>query len=284
MKVVRGIKQMAAAAKIIKAKGRTVGLVPTMGALHEAHLSLIRRARRENDSTVVSIFVNPAQFAPAEDFKRYPRDIKGDARLCKKEGVDILFYPGVKEMYPADYKTYVTVEGLSDYLCGRSRPGHFRGVATVVTKLFNIVAPDSAYFGQKDAQQAAIIKRLVRDLNLPVKIKVMPVIRDKDGLALSSRNIYLSGAERKEAAVLFSALKLAKGLVNKGLRDPRAVIRRVSGLIKTKKKARIDYVSVVDLENLEPVKKIKENCLIALAVWLGKTRLIDNITISGKGN
>ncbi|MBL7210444.1 MAG: pantoate--beta-alanine ligase, partial [Candidatus Omnitrophica bacterium] len=262
----------------------TVGFVPTMGALHEAHLGLIRRAQRDNDFTVVSIFVNPAQFAPAEDFKKYPRDIKGDARLCKKEGVDILFCPTVKEMYPEDFSSFVEVKGLSGVLCGKSRPGHFRGVATIVTKLFNIVSPDVAYFGQKDAQQALIIKRLVRDLNLPVKIKVLPIIRDKDGLALSSRNRYLSGAERKDASVLFSALKLARGLVNKGIRDPREIVRRVSGLIKTKKKARIDYVSVVDLGNFGPVKKIKDNCLIALAVWLGETRLIDNIIISGKRN
>lgn len=283
MKVARGIKQISAVIRKIKAKGKKVGFVPTMGALHEGHLSLIRRAHKENDFTVVSIFVNPAQFAPGEDFKKYPRNLKRDTLLCKKEGVDIVFYPAIKEMYPDEFRTYVTVEGLSSLLCGESRPGHFKGVATAVTKLFNIVSPDAAYFGQKDAQQAVIIKRLVRDLNMPVKIKIMPIIRDKDGLAISSRNVYLDARERKEAAVLFSALKLAGGLVNKGITDSREVVRRVSGLIKAKKKARIDYVSVVDLQGLKPVKKIKDNCLIALAVWLGKTRLIDNIVISKRG-
>lgn len=284
MKVIRSIKEMSAVIKKIKAKRKRIGFVPTMGALHAGHLSLIRRARKENDFTIVSIFVNPAQFASGEDFEKYPRNLRADALLCKKEGVDIVFYPAVKEVYPDGFRSYVTVEGLSGLLCGKSRPGHFKGVATAVTKLFNIICPDTAYFGQKDAQQALIIKRLARDLNMPVKIKVMPIIRDKDGLAISSRNAYLDEKERKEAVVLSAALEMARDLISRGIRDAREVARRVSGLIKAKKKARIDYLAVVDPQDLKPVKKIKGNCLIALAVWVGKTRLIDNMIISGKKN
>jgi pantoate--beta-alanine ligase len=284
VKVIRAIKQMSAVIKKIKAKGKKVGFVPTMGALHAGHLSLIRRAQKENDFTVASIFVNPAQFGAGEDFENYPRDLKQDILLCKKEGVDIVFCPGAREIYPEDFSSYVTVEGLSEVLCGKPRPGHFKGVATVVAKLFNIICPDTAYFGQKDAQQALIIKRLVRDLNMPVKIKIMPIIRNKDGLALSSRNVYLDEKERKEAVVLSASLEMARDLIGAGIRDAREVTRRISGLIKAKKKARIDYVAVVDPQNLEPVKKIRGSCLIALAVWIGRTRLIDNMIISGRKN
>jgi pantoate--beta-alanine ligase len=259
-----------------KAAGKSIGFVPTMGALHEGHLSLIRRARRENDIAVVSIFVNPTQFAPQEDLKKYPRDLKRDARLCSREGVDCIFYPAAGQMYPAGYRTYVTVEKLSDVLCGKSRPGHFKGVATVVTKLFNIVNPDSAYFGQKDAQQAIIIKRMASDLNMPVEIKVMPTLRAKDGLALSSRNVYLSKQERKDALVLSGALKAALNLVKAGAREPAKVIKKMQQLILAKKTAKIDYISLVDLDRLEPVKRISAGCLLALAVRIGKTRLIDN--------
>jgi len=247
--------------------------------LHQGHLSLIRQARKENDFTVVSIFVNPAQFGPKEDFKKYPRILKKDALLCKKSGVDIIFYPEVKAMYPDNYKTYVSVEDLSSCLCGKSRPGHFRGVATIVSKLFNIIQPDTAYFGQKDAQQAGIIKKMVCDLNMPVKIKVMPTIREKDGLALSSRNVYLNKNERQDALVLFKALNLASSLIKNGLRDTNRIMYRVSETIKKKRTAKIDYISIVSLEDLKPIKKISESCLIALAVWIGKTRLIDNVII-----
>jgi len=281
MRVVRSIKQMLGISKEARTQGKSIGFVPTMGALHAGHLSLIRKARKENDFVAVSIFVNPAQFGPKEDFKKYPRNLKLDAKLCKKEGVDIIFYPSAKEIYPEGYKTYVKVEDLSKVLCGSARPGHFRGVATVVTKLFNLVHPDIAYFGQKDAQQAIIIKKMVSDLNMPVKIKVMPTVREKDGLAMSSRNMYLNPRERKDAVVLSQALNLSGDLIKSGIRDSRKIVNRMSQLIKTKKTAKVDYISIVDLESLKPLKKITGNCLIALAVWIGKTRLIDNIIKHG---
>lgn len=267
---------MTEVSKKAKFKGKNIGLVPTMGALHAGHLSLIRQARKENDFTVVSIFVNPTQFGPKEDFKKYPRKLKLDARLCKKEGVDIIFYPDARPMYPQNYKTYVTVKDFSDVLCGKSRPGHFKGVATVVTKLFNIVQPDVAYFGQKDIQQAIIMKKMVCDLNMPVEIKVMPTVRDKEGLALSSRNTYLNKQEKKDALVLFQALNLAKYLIKHGATDTDRIISRTRHLIEKKKTAKIDYISIVNSDNLKPVKKISKNCLIALAAWIGKTRLVDN--------
>ena len=258
-------------------KGLTLGFVPTMGALHEGHASLIRSARKENDIVIVSIFVNPTQFGPREDFKKYPRDFQRDMLLCKREGVDVVFHPPASAMYPSNYRTSVLVEGLSEVLCASFRPGHFKGVATVVTKLFNIVGPKVAYFGQKDAQQAIIIKRMVRDLNIPAKIKVLPTIREKDGLALSSRNAYLNPKERKTAAVLYEALKKAKDLIKKGKRDARDVIRRMKRIIHRSGIVKIDYICIVDLDNLQPLKKITDNSLIALAAWVGKTRLIDNI-------
>jgi len=280
MRIISGIKQMSEFSQKIKCKGKTLGLIPTMGALHKGHLSLIRRARKENNAVAVSIFVNPIQFGPKEDFKKYPRNLSQDAKLCKKEGVDIVFYPDANQMYPANFRTCVEVQDLSDCLCGKSRPGHFKGVATVVMKLFNIVNPDIAYFGQKDAQQAIIINRMVCDLNIPVKIKVMPTMRDKDGLALSSRNIYLNKEERKDALVLPRSLNLAKDLIKAGTKDPGKIIHSIRCLIQSKKSAKIDYMSIVDSNTLKPVKKITDNCLVALAVWIGKTRLIDNIIIS----
>lgn len=280
MRILRTIKQMSNFSKKAKCKGESIGFVPTMGALHEGHLSLIRCARKENDIVVVSIFVNPIQFGPKEDFKKYPRNLKEDARLCAGAGVDAIFYPYTKELYPINYKTYVSVSGLSDCLCGTFRPGHFQGVATVVTKLFNLVKPDTAYFGQKDAQQAIIIKKMVKDLNMPVKIKIMPTIRGRDGLALSSRNTYLNEKEREKAVVLHQALVLAKDLIKRGNKDTVTIIRKMRQLIKRKKAAKIDYISVVDLSSLKPLKRVSGKCLIALAVWIGKTRLIDNIIIS----
>ena len=279
MKIIRSPREMNLLCRALKDKRKTIGFVPTMGALHSGHLGLIRSARRVNDIVVVSIFVNPAQFAPKADFKRYPRKPKEDYLFCRKAGVDIIFAPRVEAIYPAGYKTYVYVEGLSGKLCGESRPGHFRGVATVVTKLFNIVSPDRAYFGQKDAQQAIIIKKMARDLNMPLSIKMVPTARYSDGLALSSRNIYLSPGERIDAAALFQALSLAKGLVKMGLVDTPRIISRMSELISKKKNARIEYISIVDQEGLGPIKKITNGSLIALAVWIGKTRLIDNIII-----
>ena len=280
MRIISSIKQMSKFSQKIKRKSRTLGFVPTMGALHAGHLSLIRQARKENNIVVVSIFVNPIQFGPGEDFKKYPRMLKQDAKLCNGEGVDIIFYPIANELYPSDYKTYVTVEGLSDCLCGKFRIGHFKGVATVVTKLFNIVNPDIAYFGQKDAQQAIIIKKMAEDLNIPVKIKVMPTVREKDGLAMSSRNSYLNEKEIKDAIVLSRSLNLAEDLIKRGIKDTNKIIRSMRQLIQSKKTAQIDYISIVDAVSLKPIKKITDNCLIALAVWIGKTRLIDNIIIS----
>lgn len=280
MKIIRSIKQMYRVSKKIGLNRQTIGFVPTMGALHEGHASLIRQARSENDIVVVSIFVNPIQFGPKEDFRRYPRPKKEDITLCRKAGVDFIFYPEAKQMYQQGFKTYVTVEELSDVLCGKFRSGHFRGVATVVTKLFNIIKPHTAYFGGKDAQQAIIISRMVLDLNIPLKIKVMPTVRDKDGLALSSRNIYLNQKEREDATVLYQALNLAGNLIKQGRRAPSDIMRKMKRLIHQKKSAKIQYISIVDSKDLKPAARLKGKVLIALAVWMGKTRLIDNAIIS----
>lgn len=271
----------------LKLRNKTIGFVPTMGALHEGHLSLIRRARRENDFVMVSIFVNPIQFGAREDFSRYPRPIKQDISLCQKENVDFLFYPARKEMYPLGFKTYVVVEQLGDVLCGASRRGHFRGVATVVTKFFNILQPARAYFGQKDAQQAIIIQRMAEDLNMPIKIRVMPIVRQRSGLALSSRNIYLNDEETERALSLSQALKLAKRLIKSGEKNSKSIIDKMTEFLRSERNLKIEYISIVDLDNLKPVEKIIKNCLIALAVHIGKTRIIDNILIKkydiGKG-
>lgn len=282
MQIIRKIRSLRKKISELKIEGKTIGFVPTMGALHEGHFSLIRQARKVNDSVAVSIFVNPLQFGQKEDFKKYPRNLKQDASLCRREKVDIIFYPDTKEFYPADYKTYVQVESLSGVLCGKFRPGHFKGVTTVVLKLFNLIEPDIAYFGQKDAQQAVIIRRMAKDLNLEVKIKVMPTVRETDGLAMSSRNVYLSEEERKDALVLYQSLNSAKELIKKGVRDADKIIDSMKKFIRQKKRARVDYVSIVDLDNLEPIKQISGICLIAAAVWIGKTRLIDNIIMNPK--
>jgi pantoate--beta-alanine ligase len=263
----------------LKSEGRSIGFVPTMGYLHKGHLSLVERSVKENDFTIASIFVNPIQFGPKEDFKKYPRDFKRDESMLKRAGVDALFYPAANRMYPDPYHGYVEVEELGDTLCGKSRPGHFKGVATVVTKLFNIVKPDIAYFGQKDAQQALIIDKMSKDLNMGIKIRAMPTVREKDGLAMSSRNTYLGAAERKEAAVLYKSLLLARQMINRGERSAQKIINRMKALIKQKKAAAIDYVEIVDAATLKPVKNIAGDILIALAVRIGNTRLIDNIKI-----
>ena len=268
----------------MRREGKTIGFVPTMGYLHEGHLSLIRKARKENDYVVISIFVNPAQFGPREDFTKYPRNFLRDKKLARSCGVDSIFYPSAKAMYPQGYKTSVLVEDLSNVLCGARRPGHFRGVTTVVLKLFNIVGPDAAYFGRKDAQQAIIIKKMVEDLNLPVKIKVLPIVREKDGLAMSSRNTYLSKQERENATILYNSLQTAVGMIKSGDKDPRKITAAVRKMIKAKRGARIDYIKIVDFDTLKEVKKIKARSLIAVAVFIGKTRLIDNIIISSLGS
>ncbi|KPK98616.1 MAG: pantoate--beta-alanine ligase [Omnitrophica WOR_2 bacterium SM23_72] len=279
MRIIRNIKEMTRAAQKRRLQGDSIGFVPTMGALHAGHLSLIRRCRRENDFTVVSIFVNPTQFSPREDYRKYPRNLIQDARACQEEGVDIIFFPDAKDMYPKPFRTFVEVEGLSELLCGHFRPGHFRGVTTVVAKLFQIVQPDIAYFGQKDAQQAIIIRKMVEDLSMPVQIKVMPIVRERDGLALSSRNQYLNASERKDAVVLHQALNLAKDSLRRRETDASRVIQSMRTLIQKKKSARVDYISIVDLQNLKPLKKIRGKALVALAVWIGKTRLIDNAIV-----
>ena len=264
----------------MRKKGKTIGFVPTMGYLHEGHLSLMRKARAENDYLVISIFVNPTQFGPKEDFKRYPRNFARDKRLSNLCGVDVIFYPRAQDMYPEGYKTYVNVEDLSNVLCGASRPGHFRGVTTVVIKLLNIVQPDAAYFGQKDAQQAIIIKRMAEDLDLDVKIKTHPTIRKNDGLAISSRNTFLSRKQRKDAIILFKSLQTAVGMIKSGYNSPRKIAAKMRKMIKSKRGVRIDYIKMVDAQSLTEVKKIKGRLLIAVAVFFGKTRLIDNVIIN----
>lgn len=266
-----------------KKKGWKIGFVPTMGYLHEGHLSLVRESKKRSDVTVVSIFVNPKQFGPSEDYRVYPRDLDRDRALLEKEGVDLIFYPPVEVMYPEGYKTYVEVEDLQDKLCGKSRPGHFRGVCTVVLKLFNLVQPDEAYFGWKDAQQVIILKKMVEDLNVPVKIVPLPLVRDHDGLALSSRNTYLSPEERRAALVLKKSLDLAESLIRSGEKEASLIKQKMIDLISAEPPARLDYVEIVDLNTLEPLKKLEGQALIALAVFIGRTRLIDNLRITSGG-
>lgn len=279
MKVFKKIDEIKGYLKQQQKDNKTIGFVPTMGYLHEGHLSLIRRAKKENDIAVVSIFVNPTQFGPNEDYESYPRDFNRDVKLAEEAGASVIFAPEVKEMYPDGYKTYIEVKDLSETLCGASRPGHFRGAATVVMKLLNIVHPDRAYFGQKDAQQAVIMKRMVKDLNHDTEIVVCPIVREKDGLAMSSRNVYLSEEERKQAVVLSQSLNMAADLVSKGERDAGKIKDAITAMIKEKDLAVIDYVAIVDPETLKDLDKIQGKALIALAVKFGKARLIDNIIV-----
>jgi len=259
---------------------KRIGLVPTMGYLHNGHLSLIDQSIKENDISVVSVFVNPYQFGPNEDFNVYPRDMERDLKLLEEIGVDILFLPDSKEMYPENFSTFVEVEKLSKVLCGRSRPTHFRGVCTVVLKLFNIVNPNNVYFGAKDAQQAVIIKRMKEDLNLDINIRVMPIVRDEDGLALSSRNRYLSKKEREAALLMPEALKKVNILINNGLFEANEIRKKIVGELKKSKYIKIDYVEVVNLKTLKSVEIIdKENTLVAAAIKVGETRLIDNFIL-----
>jgi len=266
-----------------RAGGQKIGFVPTMGFLHDGHLSLVRECRRSADLTVVSIFVNPLQFGPQEDLARYPRDPERDADLLRKEGVDILFLPEDKEMYPDGYGTSVEVARLQDKLCGRSRPGHFKGVATVVLKLFNIVQPDCAFFGQKDAQQVVVIRRMAADLNLEVEIKALPIVREPDGLAMSSRNVYLSAEERQAALVLFRSLEEARRSFERGERSAAAIRESVLNRLASEPLARLDYAEVVNPNTLDPAERADEGTLIALAVYFGRTRVIDNIILGSAG-
>lgn len=279
MKIVNTINEVREAVKAWHKQGLTVGLVPTMGYLHEGHASLIARASKENDRVVVSDFVNPIQFAPNEDLASYPRDIDRDAKVCEENGADIIFHPTPEEMYHKDFSTFVDITGPSEELCGKSRPIHFRGVCTVVSKLFLIASPDRAYFGQKDAQQLAVIKRMVRDLNFDIEIVGCPIIREADGLAKSSRNTYLSPEERKAAVILHKALEKGKELVLNGEKSAKAVIDTVTQIINSEPLAKIDYVQVVDFPNIKVVEDINSDILTAVAVYIGKTRLIDNFII-----
>ena len=262
-----------------KREGLTVGFVPTMGYLHEGHKSLMQAARANNDKVVVSVFVNPMQFGPNEDLESYPRDFEKDSALCESVGVDLIFHPEPEEMYADGFCSYVDMNGLTTELCGKSRPIHFRGVQTVVLKLFNIVKPDRAYFGQKDAQQLAVIRRMVKDLNVDTEIVGCPIVREADGLAKSSRNTYLNPDERKAALILSRSLKLGRELIENGETDSNAVIKAITDSINTEPLAKIDYVDVVDFDTITPVDRIGKSVLVAIAVYIGKTRLIDNFII-----
>ena len=279
MRLVRAIKEMRDYSEGASARGQRLSLVPTMGALHEGHLSLVRAAREKSSVVVVSIFVNPTQFGPNEDFAKYPRRVETDCGLLEKQQVDVVFAPSAEEIYPNGATTWVTVEGMSERLCGKSRPGHFRGVTTVVAKLFNIIEPDAAFFGQKDAAQVAIIRQMVRDLNMPVSIEVCPIVREPDGLALSSRNAYLNSEERKVALVLYRSLLKAQQLFVTGERDPAKLIGAGKQEFAKEPAARLDYFEVVDPDSLEPVLTITKPALAAVAAFLGSTRLIDNILL-----
>jgi len=280
MKIISNIANIQKTIKACRRKGKTIGFVPTMGALHQGHLSLIRRSKKENDISVLSIFVNPAQFGPKEDFQAYPRPTAHDTKLAKQEGVDIIFLPTPATMYPTGYLTFVNVENITDgVLCGKTRPGHFRGVATVVAKLLNIVTPDVMYLGQKDAQQCVVLKRLVSDLHFATRVTICPTVREPDGLAKSSRNQYLAPRQRQEASCLYQSLRLARKQIRNGNRDAAAIIMQMRRHIKNNSSGRIDYVACVDPETLQPLKTIKGKTLLALAVRFGRARLIDNVIV-----
>ncbi len=278
--VIKEIEDMKEKASLLRARAQTIGFVPTMGALHEGHLSLIRRARAENDVLIVSIFVNPTQFDKGSDFRSYPRQFESDLEIASQEGVGVVFAPDGDEMYPMGHSTYVEVTGgLTKGLCGASRPGHFRGVATVVAKLFNIVRPDRAYFGRKDYQQAVIIKRLVRDFGFDIDVVVLPTVREPDGLAISSRNQHLTDDERQKALSIYRALARASELYDLGERDTKVIGREMRNILNEWGITRIDYISVVDPETLEDVETTRAGVVVAIAAWVGDTRLIDNMAL-----
>jgi pantoate--beta-alanine ligase len=279
MKLVRTAAEMRRLCRTARVGGARLALVPTMGALHEGHLSLVRAARKSSDVVAASIFVNPTQFGPSEDFSKYPRNLENDSALLEREGVDLVFAPSVEEMYPESAVTWVVVEELSDRLCGKSRPGHFRGVTTVVSKLFHIIEPDAAYFGQKDAAQVAIIRRMVRDLNMPVTIEVRPIVREPDGLAMSSRNAYLSPDERKSTLVLNRSLTQLRNIFETGERDSAKLIAAAKHKFASESGVRLDYFEIVDPDTLEVEPHITKRVLVAVAAIVGKTRLIDNILL-----
>ena len=279
MQIITTTSEMQSLAESLRNQGRTIGFVPTMGCLHEGHLSLMRRARQECDAVIVSIFVNPTQFGPREDFDRYPRDDEGDRAKCGSAGVDILFMPVASAMYPEKPFVFVTVEGLSDILEGAARPGHFRGVSTVVSKLFHIVKPHTAYFGQKDYQQCAVVKRMVKGLDMDVKIAVLPTVREQDGLALSSRNRYLTAEERHAAAAIYRALSSAEQLIKAGVKESEKLKNKMQAVLREERGISIDYIEVVDCESLATCAVIQDKIVILIAVRLGRTRLIDNLPV-----
>lgn len=277
MKVVTTVKEVREIVKAWKKEGKTVGFVPTMGYLHEGHQSLMERAA-ENDKVVVSIFVNPMQFGPTEDLASYPRDLEHDSTLCERAGVDLIFHPEPEEMYAPDFSTFVDMSVLTEELCGLSRPVHFRGVCTVVSKLFHIVTPDRAYFGQKDAQQLAVIKHMVRDLNMDIEVVGCSIVRESDGLAKSSRNTYLNKEERQAALIVSQSIRLGEEMVRSGEKDAKKIIQAMSDLAAQEPLAKIDYIKIVDALSMQPVEKIEKGILTAVAIYIGKTRLIDNFS------
>ncbi len=279
MRIIHSLTQLQTALGAWRRRGKKIGFVPTMGYLHAGHLALVRRSRKDCAVTVVSIYVNPKQFGPREDLRKYPRDIRRDAALLQKENVDILFIPSDNVVYPKGYLTYIDVENFSAALCGRFRPGHFRGVATIVAKLLNIIRPQRMYLGQKDAQQAVVLKTMVKDLNIPVSIEVVPTLREKDGLAMSSRNIFLTPRERCQAPVLYQALQKAVSRIRQGERRASVITGIIHHLIKRDSQGKIQYVACVDAETLRPLKTLEGKILIAVAVFFGKTRLIDNVNV-----
>lgn len=280
IKIFRTIRGARLWIKTKKQSAKTIGLVPTMGFLHQGHLSLIRKAKKDCDVCIASIFVNPLQFSPGEDYKQYPREPALDSILSYSGGCDAVFYPAPEEMYPQDYQTYINAEKMNDSLCAKSRPGHFKGVLTVVAKLFNIIQPDMAYFGQKDYQQAVLADKMAKDLNFPLKIKIMPIIRDPDGLAMSSRNSYLNKEQRQDARVIHQSMVMAEEIIKKGEKDIMRIKSAVRGLILSKKTVRIDYIEIVCPDTLEALRELKGRALLAIAARIGKTRLIDNVLIN----
>ncbi|MCK5147756.1 pantoate--beta-alanine ligase [bacterium] len=279
MKIINTVKAMQQEADSLRMAGKRIGLVPTMGALHDGHLSLLTMAKEKSDIVVVSIFVNPTQFGPDEDLDAYPRDFDRDERLLIRAGADIIYYPAVDEMYPTSYHTYVTVDTLTEKLCGASRPGHFRGVTTIVTKLFNAVKPHCAVFGEKDFQQVAVIRRMAVDLNMDVEIITAPIVREKDSLAMSSRNNYLSIEERQDALILYNSLEKARKLIREGMRDVDKISKAIEALILEKDNVSIDYINLIHPGTLEDIQHIEDSVQIVLAVFVGKIRLIDNLRV-----
>ena len=282
MIIIETIQEMRAFVQQRREKGQSIALVPTMGSLHQGHLTLLERAKEACDIVVLSIFINPTQFGPNEDFAKYPRDLAGDSEKAVSVGVEVIFHPQAREMYPEGYSTFVQVEGITDKLCGMSRPGHFRGVTTVVNKLFNIIQPDKAFFGQKDAQQVLVLQRMVTDLNMNIHLEVVPIVREADGLAMSSRNAFLSAKERSAALILSQSLQLAETLVAQGEQDIEVLRSQVMAKIATEKLATCEYAEVYHYPTLQGMNRIKEKALLALAVRIGNTRLIDNTILEVK--